>query len=474
MTLRYEFVLPINLILVLVLGASLAWEYRRQETAGMAVLKARIGEEARFIQAAYQSMGITPRFAGFLESFCHATDAVTSPEHQVAVVDRTGKVLKSTCVHGRPSLDPERLAALGEGFWLRRTGEESYLVRVTDDGSRRVVVAESTRALRDQIRASLRAHAGWYLGLGIMVLTALNVLIRRVVLRPIRHLYRAVRQMEQGRLGIVVEVPGNDELAILGHQFNAMSRTIADQVEAHRRELETARRVQEHLLPPSEVHIGGLEIAGRCLQRGPVGGDLYDVQPLSGDRVGLLLADLSGHNVAAALHTAMLRSIAWREAENASSPAEVLNRLNDRLCRDLPEEHFATVFFAWFDPRSGRLHYANAGHPPAYFRPPTGSIRELEFTGPLLGIIPGASYDSAEVEIRPGSRLLLYSDGLSETQDLHGRLWGTADLLSLLRSPRDESPAQLLERILERVDEYRGDCPRQDDVTVVIAGLDPS
>ncbi|MBX6312050.1 MAG: SpoIIE family protein phosphatase [Isosphaeraceae bacterium] len=473
MTLRFKFVLPINLILVLVLGASLVWEWQRLEASGLAVLRARLNEEARFIQAAYRKFGITPRFAAFLRAFCHATDALASPEHQVALVDGSGEVVASAAMHARQPMDPVRLADLGEGIWIRHEGVESYLVRVAADGGRRVVVAESTRALDAQVRANLWNHAGWYLGSGMLLLIAVNIVMRRAVLRPVRRLYRAARRLEQGQLGVQVDASSRDELGALSRQFNAMSRAIADQVEANRRELETAHQVQSHLLPPSHFRLGCLEIAGRCSQAGPVGGDVYDVQLLPGDRVGVLVADLSGHNVAAALHTAMVRAIVWREAEQANSPGEVLARLNERLCRNLPEEHFATAFFAWFDLRSGRLHYANAGHPPAYLQSPMGCLRELEPTGPLLGILPEVTHDCAVAEVEPGSWLLAYTDGLIETQGAQGEQWGTGELIELLRSVGQAAPGQVVDQALERAAAFRNGRSQQDDITIMLAEYDP-
>lgn len=474
MTLRYKFVLPVNVLLVLVLGASLVWEWRRQESTGLALLRARLDEEARFVQAAYRSFGVTPRFAAFLRAFCHASDAMTSPEHQVALVDGTGEVVASAAEHARRPLDPSRLAALGEGFWTRREGDESYLVRVSADGARRVVVAESTSALRGRVWADLGNHAGWYLGSGVLLLGVVNAVMRRAVLRPIRRLSRAVRELERGRLGVQVESPNGDELGALGRRFNAMSRALAEQVEADRRELETARRVQAHLVPPPDFRLGCLDVAGRCLPSGPVGGDVYDVQLLPGGRVAVLVADLSGHNVAAALHTAMVRAIVWREAEQATSPGEVLGRLNERLCRDLPEEQFATAFFGWFDPGSGHLHYANAGHPPAYLQLPAGPSRELEPTGPLLGVLPEASYGSTAIEVGPGSRLFVYTDGLTEAENGGGTLWGTEELLALLWARgQDAAPGDVVEQILDRVAAFRHQPSQQDDLTVVLAGYSP-
>jgi len=388
MTLRYKFVLPINLILLLVLAISLAWEWRRQEALGLALLRARLGEEARFVEAASHSFGVTPALTDFLRRFCQAIDARSSPEHQVALLDEKGQVLAAAAEHASRPMDPARLAALGDGDWAVAHGAEYFLVRVFKESERTVVVAESTRAVQAQVWANLRSQAGWYLGSALLLLGTVNVVMRRAVLRPIRRLYLAARQVERGQLGVQVDQPGRDELGALSDQFNAMSRALAEQAENNKREMEAAHRVQSHLLPPSHFHLGCLEVAGRCIQKGPVGGDVLDVRLLAGDRVAILVADMSGHDIAAALHTAMLRAIVWREVEGAKSPGEVLAQLNARLCQDLQGGHFATAFFGWFDPSTNRLHYASAGHPSAFLIPPAGGLRELESTGPLLGVLP--------------------------------------------------------------------------------------
>jgi sigma-B regulation protein RsbU (phosphoserine phosphatase) len=337
-----------------------------------------------------------------------------------------------------------------------------------------VVVAESTDAVRQRVRATLWSHALWYLGLGGMLLVAVNVVMRRAVLRPIRRLGRAVSQMERGRLGVQVDLPDGDELGSLARRFNAMSRALAEHAEADRRQMETARRVQAHQLPPPHVKLGCLEVAGRCLPAGPVGGDLFDIQPLAGGRIGVLVADLSGHDVAAALHTALVRSIVWREAERSSSPGEVLARLNAELLRDLPEEHFATAFFGWFDPLLGRFDYANAGHPPARLRAPEGRMLELGPTSPLLGILPDISEVGVSVAVEPGARLLVFTDGLTELMDPGGAQWGDAEAIGLLEAAIVEPPLQLLEYVLDRATGFRRGGPQGDDLTIVVAHYDPT
>jgi serine phosphatase RsbU (regulator of sigma subunit) len=256
-------------------------------------------------------------------------------------------------------------------------------------------------------------------------------------------------------------------------QFNAMSRALEEQAENSRRELEAAHRVQSHLLPPPDFHLGCLDVAGRCMEKGPVGGDVLDVRLLSGDRVAILVADLSGHGIAAALHTAMLRAIVWREAEQAKTPGEVLARLNELLCRDLPGGRFATAFFGWFDPHSNRLHYANAGHPSALLQTPPECLVELASTGPILGLMPDLSDFDASADLKAGSRLLVITDGLTETRAPGGDLFGAAEVVNLMVGDGRCEPSRLVEEILARGAAFRQGEPQQDDVTVLLARYDP-
>ncbi|MGC8641172.1 MAG: PP2C family protein-serine/threonine phosphatase [Isosphaeraceae bacterium] len=471
MTLRFKFVIPINVILIGILAASLAWEWRRLERTEFTILRTRLDEEARFVHAAARTFGASSRFRDFLLQFCRATDVTASPEHQVTVAGPEGEILAHAAAHVHDPIDPAGLAALASGFWSRRRGDESYLIRVSNENGRRVVVAESTRRLQQRVRGALLSQALWIVGLGVLVLAVVNAMMSRAVLRPVRRLHEAAVQIERGRLGTQVEWSGRDELGALSQQFNTMSRTLADQAEESKRELDAAHKVQAHALPPETIELGGVRIAGRCIQRGPVGGDVYDVRLLPGDRLAILVADLSGHDVSAALNTAMLRSMAWREAEQAVSPGEVLANLNEQLCRDLPPEHFASAVFAWFDLASSRLLYANAGHPTSYFRSLAGALRELESGGPVLGLIPGAEYPSVILDLAPGSWLFACTDGVTETRDARGQLWGTGELLAMLQSDRQEKPDRLIKRIGERLKELRGDRPQEDDVTLMMAEL---
>jgi sigma-B regulation protein RsbU (phosphoserine phosphatase) len=214
-----------------------------------------------------------------------------------------------------------------------------------------------------------------------------------------------------------------------------------------------------------------MRISGRCIQRGRVGGDVYDVQLLPDEQIAILVADLSGHDVAAALNTAMLRSIVWREAEQAKSPGEVLARLNEQLCEDLPDEHFASAVFCWFDLAAGQLHYANAGHPSSYLGATSIAWQELESVGPVLGLISGAEYPTLVLEVPPGARLFLYSDGVPETRNPQGQLWGTEKLRAMLDLTRSEEPERVVGMILDELLRYRSGKAQEDDLTLMVADL---
>lgn len=473
MTLRYKFVLPVNLILLVVLVCSLAWEWRRQQATGLALLRSRLDEEARFVHAASRTFGPSPRFEAFLVGFCHASDPSASPEHQVALLSNEGRVLAEAAEHATVPMNLASLASGRDGFRVHEHDGQTFLARVSTEGNERVVVAESTRAVHERVRSNLRRQAGWFLGAGVLLFGAVNLVMRRAVLRPIRRFSRAVAKLERGELGARVDSPNGDEFGALARQFNSMSQRLAEQAESERREMETARRVQAHLLPPRELRIGRLSVAGRCLPAGPVGGDLYDVQLLPDGRVGFLVVDMSGHNVAAALHTAMVRAIAWREAAEADGPGEVLARINERLCRDLPEERFATAFFGWFEPATDQLRYANAGHPPALLRDGSGEVRDLGPTMPLLGVLEGMPGTDAVVHFGPGSRLLAFSDGLVEVADAGGRMWGSAEVESIFAGPEDSSPDAVISHLLDRRDEFKAPDSPRDDVTVLLVEHQP-
>ena len=239
-----------------------------------------------------------------------------------------------------------------------------------------------------------------------------------------------------------------------------------------RHNLRVAGRLQQRLLLPRKppewpelrwgIHYAPLD---------HLGGDYYDLAAVGPDKLGILIADASGHSVAAGM-VAIMSRIAFAEvAGETDRPGEVLAVMNQRL-QGMAEERFVTAFYGILDRRTRVLTYANAGHPyPLRFSPRTGTVQAVTAQGFLLGIMPDEVYREREVELEPGDRLCFYTDGLVETRNEIGELFGDARLQELLEECGRDSPDDVLKRVLATQREFRGTSPLGDDVTVMIGAL---
>jgi phosphoserine phosphatase RsbU/P len=199
--------------------------------------------------------------------------------------------------------------------------------------------------------------------------------------------------------------------AALGWFVFARARTQAYGFVALSRELELAREIQHSLLPQQVPHVPGLRITGTYLPMGAVAGDFYDVVLLTDERVMVLVADVSGHGVGAALVSSMVKVAFAAESERYDDPGDVLGGINRALIGKF-ERAYITACCAVFDPRRRAVQYAAAGHPPALLRRSDGRVERLEDGGIVLTLVPAAAYRSTAVSFAPGDRLLLFTDGL--------------------------------------------------------------
>ncbi len=228
------------------------------------------------------------------------------------------------------------------------------------------------------------------------------------------------------------------------------------------RELDEARRVQLALFPSHAPDLAGFEITGLCLPCQEVGGDWYDYIPLQDGRLALVLADVSGKGMAAALLMASTRSILRLFAERGLPPGEVLSQVNRVLVKDFPRAKFVTMIYAVIDPASRSIVFANAGHLPPLFVDSTGS-RFLEIDSGLALGIQEVSFAEHRLDMPAGSRLLLYSDGVSEAMNSSLEEYGAIRL-------RDQmaNPSASVQSILDDVRAFAGGYPASDDRTLVM------
>lgn len=297
----------------------------------------------------------------------------------------------------------------------------------------------------------------------------------RSVTEPVAGLRRATDALAGGRLDHRIEVKGDDELWDAARAFNRMAEGLEHAREREKEreklehELELARRIQARLLPAGPPAVAGLEIAGRSESAREVGGDYFDHLPLDAGRVLLVVADVSGKGVPAALLMSAFRAALMSQDVSSGDPAALASRLNDFLHRSVEPGRFVTAFVGFLDGRTGRLVYANAGHnPPALLRA-DGSVEWLSAGGLILGILPSSSFETGEAALRDGDLLALYTDGVTEGAGADGELYGEDRLVEALRRWRSEPCAGLAERLVREVRDFEGEQGPADDITLLLA-----
>jgi serine phosphatase RsbU (regulator of sigma subunit)/Na+/proline symporter len=240
----------------------------------------------------------------------------------------------------------------------------------------------------------------------------------------------------------------------------------------HEKEMQIARTIQLGLLPTRAPDLAGTALAGTCIPAREVGGDYYDFLPRAMDRLDLVIADVSGHNVGAALIMTEARTFIRAEAKSIRSPREILGALNEFLYEDLTRaELFITMFYLNYDAARHRLSFANAGHnPPLLWRSRSGTCEWLDAEGLILGVKPQVEFEEREVKLHPGDLLLLYTDGITEAADQGGALFGEDRLCALLNEHHTLSPGQIIDTLLGQVRLFTGTRTFNDDISLVIMG----
>jgi PAS domain S-box-containing protein len=217
-------------------------------------------------------------------------------------------------------------------------------------------------------------------------------------------------------------------------------------------DLEFARRVQRHLMTPCLPDVPGVRLDVRYYPHDMIGGDFYDVSCLGDDKFGIIVADVMGHGVSAALYTVCLKDLTERFAKDAQSPAEFLGALNRELVHLVVDSCFATAFFGVLDARNGDLMYSSAGHPgPLHFSAQKSEVTDLDTLGMPLGVDTDSRYECSRISIRPGDALLAYTDGLSETSTAGGKMLGAEGLAEIFKREATSGREEFAERVYRQV-----------------------
>jgi serine phosphatase RsbU (regulator of sigma subunit) len=239
------------------------------------------------------------------------------------------------------------------------------------------------------------------------------------------------------------------------------------------RELDLARRVQADLLPSPDTISPDVDFSAECISAWEVGGDFCDVFHVSEDRTALVLGDVSGKGMSAALLMALIHgaihSVSWtRSTQDHVSESRQLNAL---LYQKTASERFTSLFWGYFDPQRSTIQYINAGHlPPLLVRKTDGEleVQRLEIGGPVIGLLPNANYQQGEQYVAPGDLLVAFSDGVVEATNVAGEEFGEKRLIAVVKGLWDASAQDIRNAIHTQLKQFTGDAPVGDDQTLIV------
>jgi serine phosphatase RsbU (regulator of sigma subunit) len=244
---------------------------------------------------------------------------------------------------------------------------------------------------------------------------------------------------------------------------------LALQLLAIQKELETARQIQLSILPHEIPKVRGLDIAARYIPMTSVAGDFYDFLVVDEKHIGILVADVSGHGMPAALIASMLKIAFAAQAANAAHPEQVLSGLNLALCGKF-QHHYVTAAYVYLDLEKRTLTYAGAGHPPLLLCGKSAGVQEVCENGLFLGKFDFATYASVELPLAPGDRILLYTDGIPETENPAQVAFGDERFQQVLAEVQSGSADQFADHLLTELAHWSGLGPGEelnDDLTMV-------
>jgi sigma-B regulation protein RsbU (phosphoserine phosphatase) len=241
-------------------------------------------------------------------------------------------------------------------------------------------------------------------------------------------------------------------------------------IEKHRieQQLGIAKEVQKALLPAADPVMGGYDIAGTNVPTWEIGGDYYDYLPQPDGRLGVVIADVSGKGVPAALIMATFRAALRAQRVKGISLDAIAGRLNRILLDSMDASRFVTAFYGLLEPRTGAIGFANCGHNPPLLLRASGSCDVLASGGPALGMWDGAAFVPGAASVLPGDVLVLYTDGVIEVMNAAGEMFGIDRLESVIRQVRGASSRDRIEAVIDATRAFSGRPGFEDDFTLVI------
>ena len=342
------------------------------------------------------------------------------------------------------------------------------------------VTAETGEDMGARLTQTMLLFAAIALAAALVVVAASWKFSARLT-KPLTGLTEGVRRISGGDLGFRLEVTGDDETAVLGDAFNHMTASLRDYIDNLARvtaekerigaELHVATQIQSSMLPcifPAFPERGEFDVYASMTPAKEVGGDFYDFFLVDEDHLALVIADVSGKGVPAALFMVIAKTLLKNRAQMGAPPGEILETVNNQLCENNDAEMFVTVWLGVYEISTGRVVAANAGHEyPAIRRRGGGFELFKDKHGFVLAGMEDMRYREYEFTLEPGDELFVYTDGVTEATDEAGALYGTGRMLAALDACASDTPEALLRGVKEDIDAFAGGAPQFDDITML-------
>ena len=342
------------------------------------------------------------------------------------------------------------------------SGDVSWLAKIEREG---ISPGEARLSVMSEVFFVMTVLLAWVVNLVLSYSKNLKLLFDNET--------NVLERVTQGDLSKLVPVATNDEFGVIAGHTNLMIHGLR-----HRLKLITALKLaeelQRHFLPKSSPVYTNLDVSGTSVYCDETGGDYYDYLKLPNSRLGVVVADASDHGVGAALHMTTARAFLLFGARDYSGPANLLNQVNRFLTRDSIETgRFMTMFFLEVDPAGRTLRWVRAGHDPALlYDPGNDAFVELDGEGMALGVVEEVQHQEYALPgWTRGSVVIVGTDGLRETMNAEGEMFGRERLRDFIRSHAGESAEGIQKGVIEALHRFRGDVPQEDDLTLVVIRL---
>jgi phosphoserine phosphatase RsbU/P len=497
-SLRFQLLAAVNVVMVIGLAIILAVDYHRELNDRLLAKQTALAHQAMLLAPAIQRLdpADTSAIQTYIDEVCAQMHQSSAPGHHILVrlggtagahseVDHShaNAVVLQARAHfdGTPDMVERLGEAAGAGAAQLTLAGKPYIFGTYRDhfggsgGTLDIFISESVSNVLQEVRGHLLWRMGAMALLGVVAMGVIDLILIRLVTRPLGRLVRSVRRISDGHLGDAPEPFRTSEMRFVSEEIASMSAALAGN-ERHRRiEMDKGRRIQENLLPRG-TQVRGATFDTLFEPASAVGGDYFDVLPLPDGSSLWCIADVTGHGVPAAMGAAMLKTLLVSVAPSIETDLplpKVLAFLSARfLAVTLPED-FASMFLLRWRPKEGIIDYASAGHETAYLISRNGNRRQMPSTGPLLGVDESARWTTATIPISEGDRLFIFTDGAAETIDPDQKVFGRKQFGQLLHQVGNMPRRDALDTVAHTLIQHRGDRSPTDDMTLVAVDFAP-